>query len=238
MSWETMENRVDRIWNKLGVIGRTLGGIIGLAVLVIIVGAVLYGIIIVQTKNDTPTVAEQTTMTQTTSVTQTTQAPIVYNCAYSAEEIETVQAMMKLAGAYDATVNGVYDSIMSDAIRQLQTSCKVQSTGELDEETIALVKQQLCKVLRETGSVGKPTRVLEEGMSGDDVLYLQMAMAVLNYDVPISGTYDEVTTKKVKIRQKQRKCTESGKADESFVNSLDASILSYVETKKKDVVIW
>ncbi|MEG1890065.1 MAG: peptidoglycan-binding protein [Clostridia bacterium] len=119
----------------------------------------------------------------------------------SGEAVNAVQQRLAELGYYTGKVSGNFLDGTRAAVKRFQKDYGLESTGEVDGETEALL-------------VSAEYRVLSYGSDGDEVSRVQEHLATLGYyKDKVTGKYREATQGAVKDFQQQNDLNPSGEAD-------------------------
>ena len=120
------------------------------------------------------------------------------------KEVTQLQKDLKRLG-YNVTVSGGFGNEVSEAVQLFQSRHKgVKRSGEVDETTARMIKEDLDKL------------ILRKGSRGKDVTQLQKDLKYLGYDVTVRGGFGEEVEKAVtKFQSRHLGVRRSGEVDET-----------------------
>lgn len=158
----------------------------------------------------TPPASTKTAVTTATK-THTTKAKPAGAVSYSTlsvnmknEEVKKLQQRLKDLGYYYESINTYYDLIVADAVRDYQTTAKLNSTGKADSATLTSLYSSSAPENPDPGR-------LAPGIHTSLVKKMQARLMELGYMTgDLSITYGESTKQAVLLYQKAAGLTETG----------------------------
>ena len=106
-------------------------------------------------------------------------------------------------------ITGYFGPQTENAVKAFQAGAHVSETGVCDGNTCRYIRSYLLGMDASVPTSGAyspasypaPSRVLEPGLTGDDVKWLQAALRAFGGDLPVTGNYGNRTSESVKAFQ-------------------------------------
>lgn len=120
-----------------------------------------------------------------------------------------IQYTLYELGYYDGQMDGIYSSLLSDAVRAFQMNNDLTVDGKAGKDTL---KKLYSFTARAAGAAATSFETLRRGDDGSAVLELQNALMNLGYLSEMTGLYDDATYDAVKRFQERNGLTADGVA--------------------------
>ena len=134
--------------------------------------------------------------------------------------VTSLQKKLHELGYYDGKINGIYSSLVSEAVKAFQSNNGLKADGVAGPDTL---KKLYSSSAKSADSTTVTFKKLQRGDSGSDVVEMQDALKGLGYLAEITGIYDEATYWAVKSFQERNGLTSDGIAGTETLTKLYSS---------------
>ena len=104
--------------------------------------------------------------------------------------VTDLQKKLHELGYYDGKINGIYSSLVSEAVKAFQSNNGLKADGVAGPDTL---KKLYSSSAKSASSSSVTLKTLRRGDSGSDVVEMQDVLKGLGYLAEITGIYDEAT---------------------------------------------
>lgn len=140
----------------------------------------------------------------------------MYSIGDSGSQVTSIQRKLKKMGYLDGSVDGIYGSDTSSAVKSFQRDQGLSATGMVDGDTLSALTSAYASQSGES--------VLEPGDSGSNVVKLQNKLLLHGYNPgSVDGVYGEGTAEAVRELQAEENLATTGIADSDVWDRLDSA---------------